>query len=45
MVEVYWGEDINEDNKHEFLNANADYVPTMTNQNMQKLIYHYRKLR
>ena len=31
MVEVFWGEDVNEDNKHEFLNANAQYVPTITN--------------
>lgn len=30
-VEVYWGEDINEDNKHEFENARAEYVPTITN--------------
>ena len=31
MVEVFWGEDVNEDNKHEFLYANAQYVPTITN--------------
>ena len=30
-VEVFWGEDVSEDNKHEFLNANAQYVPTITN--------------
>tara|TARA_B100001121_G_scaffold304885_1_gene321159 strand:+ start:4163 stop:4774 length:612 start_codon:yes stop_codon:yes gene_type:complete len=30
-VEVFWGEDISEENKHEFLNANAQYVPTITN--------------
>jgi hypothetical protein len=37
MVEVYWGEDVNEDNKHEFLNANAQYVPIVTNQNYAHL--------
>ena len=30
-VEIYWSEDINEENKHEFIKANAKYVPTVTN--------------
>lgn len=30
-IEIYWSEEINEDNKHEFLHANAQYVPTITN--------------
>lgn len=30
-IELYWSEDISEDNKEEFLNANAQYVPTVTN--------------
>lgn len=32
-VEIYWSEDINEENKNEFLNAKAQYVPTVTNGN------------
>jgi hypothetical protein len=30
-VEIYWSEDINEENKHEFINGKAKYVPTVTN--------------
>jgi len=31
QIETFWSEDINEDNKHEFLQARAEYVPTITN--------------
>lgn len=36
-IELYWSEDINEDNKEEFLNANAQYVPTVTNRNFSHI--------
>jgi hypothetical protein len=37
-IEIFWTEDINEENKHEYLNANIKYVPTITNQNYAHIV-------
>ena len=37
-IEIFWTEDMNEENKHEYLNAGVEYVPTITNQNYVHII-------
>ena len=37
-IEIFWSEDMNEENKHEHLNANVQYVPTITNQNYAHIV-------